>query len=234
MHFLHSYTASSKVTGLLQHRGQMPIHNNISACWHQPKGIFFFPPLSVQKGEFAFAAGGVSSRQRGEKQGWAQCKELSALHKPSPQLLHQEHPLLLHSSCQMPTWGWGVCWALPAVLPARAGIHPMLSFHGLQDGNCSHLHPQFCKPAGSKAKGLKTWQETPCSLSPVRGLFPYSTTHGCSRECGLHRSPQLRHGLYVEIFATAIAIRPYECNYNIPIEIIQVCGKPREHTRECV
>lgn len=48
MHFLHSYTASSKVTGLLQHRGQMPIHNNISACWHQPKGIFFSPSFSAE------------------------------------------------------------------------------------------------------------------------------------------------------------------------------------------
>lgn len=86
VHFLHSYTASSKVTGSLQCRGQMPIHNNISACWHRPKVIFFFFFSSVQKGEFAFAEGGASSKQREGRAAQLGARSVGFAQHPLPQL----------------------------------------------------------------------------------------------------------------------------------------------------
>ena len=58
----NSYAASSKVTGLLQRRGQVPIHDPITGCWHWPKVYFFPPPSPVQKGEFTFTEGGVEEK----------------------------------------------------------------------------------------------------------------------------------------------------------------------------
>lgn len=100
VHFLHSYTASSKVTGSLQCRGQMPIHNNISACWHRPKVIFFFffflqyrrESLHSQR-EGRAASSGKGARLSSVRGALASHNTLS----PSSRLLRREHPLLLHS-----------------------------------------------------------------------------------------------------------------------------------------
>lgn len=59
----------------------------------------------------------------------------------------------------------------------------------------------------------------------VRKFISY-TFHEYNWRYELRQTRQLQRGVYVEIFVIYIGIRPYEFNYNIPIEIVQVCGKP--------
>lgn len=176
VHFLHSYTASSKVTGSLQCRGQMPIHNNISACWHRPKVIFFFFFFSTE-GRVCIRRGRGEQQAAGRARGSARCEERWLRTTPSPPApgCRGESTLCCFApSCQkaqarprrLPALPKHAPQDLPGppasrIPPRPASVlfsglygHP-LQFYGWQGGNYSRLHPQFCKPASSQAKRLK-------------------------------------------------------------------------------
>lgn len=204
----------------------------VSTSQNSPLLFSFFPSLEqrvyVCRGRGEGASGGEGKAARGNAMRCdaipCEAEEHNTL-SLSSRLARCEHPLLLCYS--PPANSPGHCHICPITPICATGwcsryssmaLHRRSAFRGAQ---APSVIPQTVWIL-SHRKNKKKARNSLHSVTPV------------SRWYRLHQNPQRRRRLYLEIPATAIAIRPYECNYNTPIEISRVCGKLEEHTKECV